>query len=268
MVAVRKHLRWANGQNENNSDLSSLGNCERNSAKPKARKGRASGSERVHELQRGDGGFWCPCASTFSVDELMGPVSQSRCSSPDRRGCQPWAEGFVSRRERVFPDRESLFPNREEKVPHREKPFPGQASAFPGQANKLPRREATFPRPEQLFPEREKTIPSLERLFPDPENRSALLVFDENHRKTPNNGPRHPRDRNNCRAEAGAAHEQRVTAQPQSSLVSATSLFVEKPMMSSNSVRSDMLVVRKDYAAPTGLENFVGGSATKISLLT
>jgi len=26
--------------------------------------------------------------------------------------------------------------------------------------------------------------------------------------------------------------------------------------------------VRKDYAAPTGLENFVGGSSTKISLLT
>jgi len=29
-----------------------------------------------------------------------------------------------------------------------------------------------------------------------------------------------------------------------------------------------MVAVRKDYAAPTGLENFVGGSSTKISLLT
>jgi len=28
------------------------------------------------------------------------------------------------------------------------------------------------------------------------------------------------------------------------------------------------VAVRKDYAAPTGLENFVGGSATKILLLT
>ena len=28
------------------------------------------------------------------------------------------------------------------------------------------------------------------------------------------------------------------------------------------------MAVRKDYAATTGLENFVGGSATKISLLT
>jgi len=107
----------------------------------------------------------------------MGPVSQSRRFSPDRRGCQPWVYGFASRRERVFLDRESLFPGREEKVPHREKPFPGQASAFPGQANKFPRREATFPRQEQLFPELEKTIPSLERLFPDPENRSAPPSF-------------------------------------------------------------------------------------------
>jgi hypothetical protein len=45
-----KRPRWVNGQNEYNSDLSSLGNCERNSPKPKARKGRASGRERVHEL--------------------------------------------------------------------------------------------------------------------------------------------------------------------------------------------------------------------------
>ena len=29
-----------------------------------------------------------------------------------------------------------------------------------------------------------------------------------------------------------------------------------------------MVAVRKDYAAPTRLENFAGGSATKISLLT
>ena len=29
-----------------------------------------------------------------------------------------------------------------------------------------------------------------------------------------------------------------------------------------------MVAVRKDYAAPTGLENFMGGSSTKISLLT
>ena len=52
-MTVRKHLRWVSARNENNSDLSSLGNCERNSAKPKARKGRASGRERVHELQQG-----------------------------------------------------------------------------------------------------------------------------------------------------------------------------------------------------------------------
>jgi hypothetical protein len=29
-----------------------------------------------------------------------------------------------------------------------------------------------------------------------------------------------------------------------------------------------MVAVRKDYAAPTGLENFLDGSSTKISLLT
>jgi len=52
MVAVRKHLRWVNGQKENNSDLSSLGNCERNSAKPKALKGRASESTSCSQERR------------------------------------------------------------------------------------------------------------------------------------------------------------------------------------------------------------------------
>lgn len=36
VVAVCKHLRWVTKENENNSDMSGLGNRERNLAKPKA----------------------------------------------------------------------------------------------------------------------------------------------------------------------------------------------------------------------------------------
>ena len=53
MVAVRKHPTLGDKSqmqiNPEGVDLSRLGNGERNSAKPKAREGRASGSERVHQ---------------------------------------------------------------------------------------------------------------------------------------------------------------------------------------------------------------------------
>jgi len=166
VVAVHQHLRWVNGQKENNSDLSSLENCERNSAKPKARKGRASGSERVHELQRGDGGFWCPCASTFSVDELMEPVSQSRRSPPIRadanlglRELHPVGKGFfrtgkayflVGKRrfligKSLFPVRHRPFPVRPTNFPVGKQPFPVGNSFFRNGKRPFPVWNAYFP---------------------------------------------------------------------------------------------------------------------------
>ena len=48
----------------------------------------------------------------------------------------------------------------------------------------------------------------------------------------------------------------------------ARSLFSGDLQTDSSTVRSAMVAVRKDNAAPTGLENFADGSATTISLLT
>lgn len=70
-------------------------------------------------------------------------------------------------------------------------------------------------------------------------------------------------------AGAGEKFELEILPPPGACKPQRGDIFVVRQMkMNSSSVRSDMVAVRKDYAAPTGLENFVGGSATKISLLT
>jgi len=103
MVAVRKHLRWVNGQKENNARCSS--------GRRTAKYTKYANGNPVFifawfvwfAVESGGGGFWWPCASSFSGDEFGerfprvgagGPSGTDRLSGADR---QPWADGFESR---------------------------------------------------------------------------------------------------------------------------------------------------------------------------